>query len=62
VIDLLTLILPNLLAIDEASNIDMAAIIDVVKNMEPNFPSSRSNFFLKNQVTHDLDMVSSPAS
>jgi hypothetical protein len=46
--------LPNLLAIEEARSIEIAAMMDVVKNKEPSLPSSRSNFFLKNQVTHDL--------
>lgn len=50
----LTLILPKRLAIEEARSIDTAAIIEVVKKIEPSFPSSRSNLFLKNQVTHDL--------
>jgi len=53
-----TLIFPKRLAIDEAKSIDPAAIIEVVKKRDPSFPSSRSNFFLKNHVTQDLEVVS----
>jgi len=53
-----TLILPNRFAIDEATSIEAAAMMLVVKNREPSIPSLRSNFFLKNQITQELVTVS----
>jgi hypothetical protein len=44
--------------IDDATSIDAAAIIDVVKKMDPNFPSCKSNFRLKKAVTHELVRLS----
>jgi hypothetical protein len=50
----LALIFPNLFAIEEARIIDMAAMILVTKNKDPNFPSPRLNLSLKNHVTQEL--------
>ena len=52
-------ILPILLAIEEASSIEAAAMMEVVKKREPRRPSSSWNFFLKYQVTQELSIVSS---
>jgi hypothetical protein len=52
-----TLIFPNRFAIDEATSIEAAAIILVVKKREPSIPSLRSNFRLKNQITQELVTV-----
>lgn len=43
----IVLTLPNRLAILEATSMEPAAIMDVVKKSEPRRPSSRSNFHLK---------------
>jgi hypothetical protein len=50
----LALIFPNLFAIEEARIIDIAAMILVTKNKDPNFPSPRLNLSLKNHVTQEL--------
>jgi hypothetical protein len=42
---------------EEATMVDMAAIIDVVKNREPSFSGARLNFHLKKYVTQDLKHV-----
>jgi hypothetical protein len=42
---------------DEATIVDKAAMIDVVKNREPNFSGARLNFHLKKYVTQDLKHV-----
>lgn len=54
-----TLIFPNRFAIDEATSIEAAAMMLVVKKRDPSIPSSRSNFLLKNQITQELVTVSS---
>ena len=51
---MLTLTFPKRLAIEEATSIEIADIILVVKKSDPNFPSRRLNFDLKKYVTHDL--------
>lgn len=43
----LTLTLPIRLAIDDATNMDAADIMLVVKKIEPSVPSARSNLRLK---------------
>jgi len=53
----IVLIFPNLFAIEEATSIDAAAMMLVVKKREPSIPSLRSNFFLKNQITQELLVV-----
>jgi hypothetical protein len=53
-----TLIFPNRFAIDEATSMEAAAMILVVKNREPSIPSWRLNFFLKNQMTQELVPIS----
>ena len=45
---------PKRLAMEEATSIEIADIILVVKKRDPNFPSRRLNFDLKKYVTHDL--------
>lgn len=50
----LTLTLPIRLAMDDATNTDAAAMMLVVKNMEPSSPSGRSNLRLKKYVIQDL--------
>jgi len=50
----LALIFPNLFAIEEARIIDIAAMILVTKNKDPNLPSPRWNLSLKNHVTQEL--------
>lgn len=52
-------ILPIRLAMEEASSMDAAAMMEVVKKREPRRPSSRPNFFLKYQVTQELGFISS---
>jgi hypothetical protein len=52
-----TLIFPNRFAIEEATSIDAAAMMLVVKKREPSIPSLRWNFVLKNQITQELAMV-----
>jgi hypothetical protein len=51
------LIFPNRFAIEEATSIDAAAMMLVVKKREPSIPSLRWNFVLKNQITQELAMV-----
>jgi hypothetical protein len=51
------LIFPNLLAIDEAKSIDIAAMMLVVKKMVPNFPSVSLNLSKKKNVIQDLDAL-----
>jgi hypothetical protein len=46
------------LAIEEATSIEIADIMLVVKKSDPNFPSCRLNFHLKKYVTHELYPVS----
>jgi hypothetical protein len=53
-----TLIFPNRFAIDEATSMEPAAMILVVKKREPSIPSWRLNFFLKNQMTQELVAIS----
>lgn len=55
---MLTLMLPNLFAIDDARSIDAACMKEVVKKIDPSLPSSRSNLPLKKYVIHDLEHVS----
>jgi hypothetical protein len=50
-----TLTFPNLLAIDEAMSIEIAAMMLVVKRRDPNFSSLRLNFSWKKNVTQELD-------
>ena len=50
--------LPNLFAIDDATSIDTAAMMLVVKKREPNSPGSRLNLSWKINVTQDLYIVS----
>ena len=50
----IVLILPKRLEMDEATRVDNDAMIEDVKNREPNLPSSMSNLRLKKYVTHDL--------
>jgi hypothetical protein len=45
--EVLTLTFPKRLAIEEATSIDIADIMLVVKKSDPNFPSWRLNFHLK---------------
>jgi hypothetical protein len=40
--------------IEEATSIDIAAMMEVVKNREPNTPGSRPNFVLKKSTTKAL--------
>lgn len=51
--------LPIRLAMEDATSVEAAAIIDVVKNSEPKLLSRRSNFRLKNKVTHVLSDIGS---
>jgi hypothetical protein len=53
-VTLRTLILPIRLEIDDATSIEAAAMMDVVKKIDPSLPSCKSNFRLKKAVTHDL--------
>lgn len=53
-----TFMFPNRFAIDDATSIEAAAMMLVVKKREPSIPSPRSNFFLKNQITQELVTVS----
>jgi hypothetical protein len=46
--------LPNLLARDEATREEAAAMMLVVKKIDPNFPSSRPYRDLKKYITQDL--------
>jgi hypothetical protein len=55
---LITLTFPKRLAIAAATSIDAADMILVVKNREPNFPSSRPNLLWKKSVTQDLVYLS----
>lgn len=48
---------PNLLAIDEAKSIEIAAMMLVVKKREPNFSSLRLNLSKKKKVIQDLDAL-----
>ena len=49
--------LPNRLAMLEASSMEPAAMMEVVKKSDPRRPSSRWNFDLKNHVTQDLEIA-----
>jgi hypothetical protein len=49
---------PKRFAIEEATSIDAAAMILVVKNIDPSIPSRRLNFDLKNQTTQELAIIS----
>jgi hypothetical protein len=49
---------PKRFAIDEATSMEAAAMMLVVKKREPSIPSLRLNFFLKNQITQELVAVS----
>jgi hypothetical protein len=49
---------PKRFAIEEATSIDAAAMMLVVKNRDPSMPSRRLNFFLKNQITQELARIS----
>jgi hypothetical protein len=49
-----TLILPKRRAREAATRVESAAMMLVVKKMEPSEPSERSNFSLKNTVSHGL--------
>jgi hypothetical protein len=53
-----TWIFPNRFAIEDATSIDAAAMILVVKKREPSIPSLRLNLVLKNQITQELAIVS----
>jgi hypothetical protein len=55
----IVLMLPKRLAILEATNMEPAAMMEVVKNREPRRPSSKPNFQWKKYVTHDLCHVTS---
>lgn len=48
--------LPILFAIDDASSIEIAAMILVTKNKVPNLPPARLNLSLKKKVTHELHL------
>jgi hypothetical protein len=50
----LTLTFPNLLAMDDATNMDAAEMILVVKKIEPSSPSCKENLRLKKYVIQDL--------
>ena len=50
-----TLTFPNLLAIDEAKSIEIAAIMLVVKKSDPKLSSLRLNFSWKKNVAQELD-------
>ncbi len=44
--------------IDEATRVEQAAMMEVVKKREPSSPSSRPNFLLKKAGTQELREVS----
>lgn len=50
----LTLTFPNRLAMEEATSIDAAETMLVVKKMEPSWPSGSENLRLKKYVIQDL--------
>lgn len=50
----ITLTLPNRLAIEDATSMEAAAMLLVMKNMVPSSPSGRSNLRWKKYVIHDL--------
>ena len=52
------MIFPNRFAIEEATSIEAAAMILVVKKREPSIPSFRSNLSLKNHITQELVAIS----
>jgi hypothetical protein len=54
----LTLILPMRFEIDEATSMEVAAIMEVTKNNVPRTPSERQNLSLKNPVTQELRDIS----
>lgn len=53
----IVLTFPNLFEIEEATSIDMAAIMLVTKKRDPNFSSRSPNFSWKNQTIHELESI-----
>jgi hypothetical protein len=58
----ITLMFPNLFAIEDARSMEIEPMILVTKKMEPSFPSGRWNLSLKNHVNQDLDRFSDHSS
>lgn len=50
--------LPMRFDIEDATRVEAAAMMDVVKKMDPSLPSSRPNFRWKKEVTQELWRVS----